>query len=347
MTRVAIAHDDWGLVAPKDAAGMHSELAVIEAVVAVEAACHDAGWETCRIVVGSRGTEPGRGWARHLVGDLEREQPDVVLNLIESVDGISSLEVAGAWLLELSGLPYTGAPPRALQLALDKSVAKAVLAARGVPVAGGLVMETGEEPLPKHLRWPLIVKPVREDGSNGVTQDSVVSDEATLRLRVQQVVAEFLQPALVEEYIEGREINVALLGEGDTLELLPLAEIDFGGYPDGYRPIVTYDAKWNPDSQEYTGSVSVAAKAMDEGTRERVSSVALAAHRAIGVRDYARVDIRLDPERGPIVLEVNPNPDISPDAGIARTAGRVGMSHAALVQRIVNMAIERGRHASP
>jgi D-alanine-D-alanine ligase len=346
MTRVAIAHDDWGLVCPKDAAGMHSELAVIEAVVAVETACRDAGWETCRIVVGSRGSDAGRGWARHLVADLEREQPDVVLNLIESVDGISSLEVAAAWLLELSGVPYTGAPPRALQLALDKSIAKAVLAARGVPVAAGLVMETGDEPLPPRLRWPLIVKPVREDGSNGITQDSVVADEAALRRRVAQVVAEFLQPALVEEYVDGREINVAMLGEGDSLEMLPLAEIDFAGYPEGRRRIVTYDAKWDPGSQEYTGTVSVAAKDMDEGLRKRLAAVALAAHRAIGVRDYARVDIRLDPERGPIVLEVNPNPDISPDAGIARTAARVGMSHSALVQRIVNMAIERGRHAS-
>lgn len=340
MTQVAIAYDDFGLVAADDAPGIESAVATLEAVESVERACASAGWRTTRIEVGSGRPAYSRRWHEALLADIDAAQPDVIVNLIESVDGDSRLEIAACWILELARIPYTGAPPRALALALEKPVTKAVLQSRGVPVARGVVLENGDEPLPP-LRWPLIVKPVREDGSNGITQESVVGDERALRERARWVHRTFGQAALAEEYVDGREINVAILGDR-SLEVLPLAEIDFTGFPEGSRRIVTYDAKWNEGSAECLGTASVGAAPLDAGVHEEIVRTALVAHRAVGVRDYARIDMRLDPERGPLVLEVNPNPDCTPGAGLCRTAERAGISHEELIQRIVRSAIERG-----
>jgi D-alanine-D-alanine ligase len=345
MTRIAIAYDDYGLVAPESAPGVLSEAAVLDCVAEIEDACRAAGWETCRIEVGS-GRGRGADWHRRLFADLQRAHPDAVVNFVESVNGDARLEVAACWLLELAGIPYTGAPPRALALALEKVVAKSLLQSAGLPVARGFMMETGNETVPKDLRWPLFVKPSREDASNGIAQESVVETVKALRARVKLIGGEFRQPCLVEEYVDGREINVSLLGEGRSLRALPLAEIDFTGYPEGSRHIVTFDAKWNLTSAEYHGSVSVAAQELPDGMEDRITEIAMAAHRVIGLRDYARVDMRLDPERGPVILEVNPNPDCSSDAGLTRTAERAGISHRQLLQRIIRCALERRARAA-
>ena len=344
MTRIAIAYDDFGLVAPETAPGFASEAAVVDSVTEVEDACAAVGWETVRIEVGS-----GRGrssdWHRRFLEDLATLRPDAVVNFVESVNGDARLEVAACWLMELSGVPYTGASPRGLGLALEKSVTKSLLQSAGLPVARGVLLETGDEPLPD-LRWPLIAKPSREDASNGITQESVASDEVSLRRRVKRVIEEFRQPVLVEEYVDGREVNVALLGDGAALEVLPLAEIDFSGYPAGLHRIVTYDAKWNLSSVEYKGSVSVAARALPPHLEESVRSIAIAAHRVMDLRDYARIDMRLHPERGPVVLEVNPNPDCSSGAGLALTAARAGIGHQELLRRIIRCALVRGPRAA-
>ena len=345
MTRIAIAYDDFGLVAPETAPGFASEAAVLDSVIEVEDACHAAGWETVRIEVGS-GRGRGASWHQRLLGDIESLKPDAVVNFVESVNGDARLEVAACWMLELSGVPYTGAPPRALGLSLEKTVAKALMQAAGLPVARGFLMERGDEPMPGGMAWPLIAKPSREDASNGISQASVCEDEGSLRARVRQVIADFKQPVLIEEYVEGREINVSLLGDGGTLRVLPLAEIDFSGYPEGLRRIVTYDAKWNTTSVEYTGSVSGPTGELPAGMEERIREIAIAAHGLVGLRDYARVDMRLHPQRGPVVLEVNPNPDCSSGTGLALTAARAGIPHAELLTRIVGFALERGPRAA-
>lgn len=343
-TRIAIAYDDFGLVAPETAAGFASEAAVVDSVSEVEDACAAAGWESARVEVGS-GRGRSAAWHERLLSELHDLKPDAVVNFVESVNGDARLEVAACWIFELSGIPYTGASPRALGLSLEKAVAKALLQAAGLPVSRGFVMETGDEPVPA-LHWPLIAKPSREDASNGITQESVCADEGSLRRRVRRVIEEFKQPVLVEEYVDGREVNVALLGEGTELQVLPLAEIDFSGYPSGLHRIVTYDAKWNLSSVEYTGSVSVAARPLPAGVEESIRRFALAAHRIIGLRDYARVDMRVHPERGPVILEVNPNPDCSSGTGLALTAARAGIPHQELLQRIIRFALARGARAA-
>ncbi|MEX0602784.1 MAG: ATP-grasp domain-containing protein, partial [Bacteroidota bacterium] len=157
---------------------------------------------------------------------------------------------------------------------------------------------------------------------------------------VRVVFQTYDQPALVEEYIEGRELNVAIIGNKRPI-ILPISEIDFSGLPANYPRIVTYNAKWMQGTHEYVGTVGVCPAPIPAELERKIREIALKAYRVMGVRDYARVDIRLDKESQPFVLEVNPNPDISDDAGFARSAREYGMSFEETITRIVEYALER------
>jgi len=265
-------------------------------------------------------------------------EPRCAFNLCESISGDARLESALPLLLDLMGISYTGSPPEALATALHKDRVKAALLAAGVPTPRACLMRTGAEAF--ELRLPCIVKPSREDGSAGISSASVVHDEATLRARVAEVSATFRQPCLVEEYVEGRELNVALFGH-PTARVLPLQEIDFSALPAGLPRIVTYEAKWNLGSVEDLGTRPVLLPDLPEATSARVRRVAQAAFRALGLRDYGRVDLRLDADGAPWVVDVNPNCDLSPDAGMARAAGAVGVDYPALVRLLVRYATKR------
>ena len=197
---------------------------------------------------------------------------------------------------------------------------------------------------PCDLAFPLIVKPVREDGSAGITHASVVWDAAELRRVVESVVTSFRQPALVEEYVDGREFNVAMLGH-PTPRVLPLSEIDFTGLPDGVPRIVSYDAKWTSGSVDDLGTVPVMHPSLPNSVAARVRRVAADAFRAVGVRDYGRVDVRLAANGVPYVVDVNPNCDLSPHAGMARAAAGVGIDYGDLAGLLVRYALRRRRSA--
>lgn len=312
--------------------------AVRECARAAAAACRENGWDAVEI--------PAPRDPLELIARLRDERVDVVFNLVEAVDGDASLEPAVASLLELAGIPYTGSPPRAMTLALEKPITRAVLAALGVPVPAGVTLVRGDESL-AGLRYPVIVKPAASDASHGISLESVVDDEAAARARAAFIRATYGQAAVVEEFIEGRELNVSILGEGEGAEPLPLFEIDFDeDYPTGKPRVVTYVSKWGPeDHPEYQGSWSVPVKDLSPAMAEQVRATALAAFRAIGLRDYGRVDLRLHPERGPFVVDVNPNPDISPCAGLNHAADEGGLTHAQLIGRVVQSALERRKHA--
>jgi D-alanine-D-alanine ligase len=193
---------------------------------------------------------------------------------------------------------------------------------------------------PCTLPFPLIAKPVREDGSVGIASRSVVHDEKALREVAAEVIRTFRQPCLVEQYIEGRELNVALLGF-PTARVLPLSEIDFSLLPSGIPRIVSYEAKWASDSPEYHGTQPVLHPAMAPHVAARVRRVALDAFRALGLRDYGRVDGRLSDGGVPYVIDVNPNCDLSPTAGMARAAAAVGIDYGALLRLIVRYSLRR------
>jgi D-alanine-D-alanine ligase len=193
------------------------------------------------------------------------------------------------------------------------------------------------------LPFPLIVKPTCEDASVGISSTSVVHDSDSLTSAVERVLREHAQPALVEQFIDGREVYVSLLGNHPPAAL-PFHEIDFSDLPDGLPKIVTYAGKWDSDSPEFHGTRPVRCD-LDEPTRARVEHVARAAFRALDLRDYARVDVRLARDGTPFVIDVNPNCDLSDGAGFSRAAGFAGLDHPALVEQVCLSALERHAHA--
>jgi D-alanine-D-alanine ligase len=278
------------------------------------------------------------GDPRRLLADLERARPDAVFHLAESVGGDARMEASVAALLEWIGLPYTGSPPHALAHALDKRVARALLATHGVPVAAGVVLERGDEPL-AGVAPPWIVKPCREDASHGIHLESVVSDEASARRRARFVIERYRQPALVEGFVPGRELNVSLLGPSHAPTPLPLFEIDFSGFPAGQPRLVTYAAKWHPESEEYRGTRAIPARGLDAALAQRAVETACAAWRALELRGYGRVDLRLAADGRMVVVDVNPNPDLGPDEGLARAAAHAGIGYASLIEGLVDQAL--------
>ena len=275
---------------------------------------------------------------------LAEIEPDCAFNLCESLAGDTRLESAVPLVLELLGVPFTGSPPEALRHALYKDRVKRRLEAAGIPTPRACVMARASDPCP--LEFPLIVKPVREDGSVGISSKSVVYTEEELRAQVGEIVTTLRQPCLVEQFIAGRELNVALFGY-PAARVLPLAEIDFSALPSGLPPIVSYEAKWNEGSPEDLGTRPVLHPQLPGNVAARVRRVAVEAFRAIGMRDYGRVDIRLAANGVPYVIDVNPNCDLSRHAGMARAAAAVGMDYTALVKLLVRYALRRRRASEP
>ena len=273
---------------------------------------------------------------------LEASAPACVFNMCESLGGDARLETAVPLMLEFLGIPYTGSDPDALSAALYKDRVKKRLVQAGVPTPGGLLVEhpTAACDLP----FPLIVKPAREDGSAGIWTRSVVYDEASLRARVQELISSFKAPCLVEQFIDGREFSVAMLGFPQA-RILPLQEIDFTRLPTDQPRIVSYDAKWRAGSVEDLGTQPVMHPDLPSAVAARLRRAAAEAFRALGLRDYGRVDLRLSTAGVPYVIDVNPNCDLSPDAGFARAACSVGIDYTALMRLLVRYALRRKKGA--
>jgi len=306
--------------------------ATVEAVAEeVAAALTSDGLHTATLV-------PTEGDFAELRARLEALQPSCVFNMCESLGSDARLETAVPTVLDLMGIPYTGSPPEALSAALYKDRVKQRLIEAGVPTPRGVLLEWPDAPV--DLPFPLIVKPAQEDGSAGIWGKSVVHDEASLRERVAEVINLFKAPCLVEQYTEGREFNVALLGFPQA-RVLPLQEIDFSNLPPDQPHIVSYDAKWRTGSVEDLGTQPVMHPELPPNVAARLRRAATEACRAVGVRDYGRVDIRLSATGVPFVIDVNPNCDLSPDAGYARAAQSVGIDYPALMRLLVRYALRR------
>lgn len=277
---------------------------------------------------------------------LSRQRPELIFNCCESLAGRARFEMHVAAIFELYGIPFTGSSALSLGMALDKGLSKAVFAAAGVPTPLSMRFEPDAEMVVPGLSFPMIVKPVAEDASIGIDDAAVVHDAATLAARVRFVWRTFDQAALVEEFIEGREFNVSLLAtSSSSLRVLPIAEIAFDALPPGRPQIVGYEAKWNEGSAAYRGTNVQCPARLDTDTAARIGQLALAAARAVGMRDYGRIDMRLrDRDQAVLVLEANPNPDLGPQAGFLRAAAAAGMGMQEAIMEIVNRAIERSAH---
>ncbi len=313
-----------------------SEVGVIEEREQVEKALQNKGYRTSLFNID--------GDIKRLINFVEIQKPDLIFNLCESLMGESLHEMHIAGIYELMNIPYTGAATLALGTCLNKVRAKDILRAYGIPTAQHIISANVEACHidEAHLHFPFIVKPIHEDASIGIQNSSVVYDIPSLQKQVAYILKTFNEPALVEEYIEGRELNVAIIGN-EQPTILPISEIDFSKLPSGYPKIVTYNAKWVEGTPEYAGTVGTCPAQLDTDVEQRIRKVALQAYQLMEIRDYARVDIRLDASNTPYVLEVNPNPDISCDAGFARSARTAGMTFDDMILKIVETAFERSR----
>lgn len=315
-----------------------SESAVVEQAQAIAVALREAGHRPQSFAL--------RDLAG-LVSFLAQAKPDLVFNCCEAVNGNAALESHAAAVFEMLGIAFTGSSALTLGLCQDKALAKAVLAAHDVPTPAWWVLAPDKTPelarLHNPVIYPAIVKPLREDASLGIDADSVVDDEAALLQQARRVWQRFQQPALVEEFIAGRELNVALLaGSTGKLEYLPISEIIFHDLPDARQHIVGYDAKWRKDSLACQRTEPVCPAPLAPALAQRANDIALAAANALNLRDYARIDLRVRAtDEAVFLLEANPNPDIGPDSGFMRAALASGRSAAQVVSQIVACALRR------
>jgi D-alanine-D-alanine ligase len=283
-----------------------------------------------------------------LLETLRTEKPDVVMNLVEWFHDDIENETFVPATYEMLGQSYTGNRPLALALCQKKPHAKALLAAAGLPVPRGLLVDlvAGKAPAELPLKYPLIVKPAFDDASGGIDAGSVVRDRKALDARVQLVVGEHKMPALIEEFIEGREIHCAILGG----KPLPLYEMEFkqGAVDNDGRMlpnIITYRAKWDPYSRDhYAMEGKCPAAGFDDAAAARIQAIAVRAYQTLGCRDYARVDMRVDTSGNPYILEVNPNPDLADSCAFAQCVRASGRTYAQAIQEIVGFALERARN---
>jgi D-alanine-D-alanine ligase len=273
--------------------------------------------------------------------------PDLVFNCAESFQRNPALEYLVPGVLEAEGYRYTGSPPLALLVSRNKAMSKKVLAYHGIRVPGFVTYRPGEPiRISRRLRFPLIVKPLQSDASAGIAHASVVQDEAALAERVTLMHERFHQPAIAEEFIEGRELYVSMIGNGEELDLLPLTEMVFD--KDKTRPeerIATQYAKWDETYRARRGIRNVFARPLGRAVRERIDTICRTAFRVLWLRDYARLDVRLAPDGEVWFLEANANPFISYGHDMANAAEKAGMDYYQFVQRLVDEAVERYERA--
>ena len=269
---------------------------------------------------------------------------DVVFNLCESLSGDARYESSVAAILERLGVPYTGSRAQCLRLCLNKQACGEVLRRAGVPVPEAVLIDEQLDVPPK-LGWPLILKPNSEDGSTGIWSSSVVRGPGAYAEALARLRAAGLAPVIAQRYVEGREINVALLGE-QPRRLLPINEIDFAEMPAELPRIVSYECKWIDGTSEWRGARVVPAE-LEPATARAVARLARAAAEAVGMGSYGRVDFRIDAQGRPWVVDVNPNCALAPDAGFATSATRASLSYADLIATIVEAAIDQRSWPEP
>ncbi|OGG51744.1 MAG: hypothetical protein A3F84_07570 [Candidatus Handelsmanbacteria bacterium RIFCSPLOWO2_12_FULL_64_10] len=275
--------------------------------------------------------------------NLRAARPDFVFNMAEGAGG-AGRESFIPTLLERFGIPYLGADPTALGVCLHKAHCKEVLLAHALPTAPFVVWDSPGRRLPP-FGLPAVVKPLHEGSSKGITDRCLVRTAADLMREVERIVGVYRQPAIVEKFLPGREFTAAMLGNGASLEILPLVEVDFSALPDGSNPIYSYEAKWIWDVPSRPLNVFHCPAIVEDDLRREIESICREAFVVLGCRDWCRVDLRLDERGRPSILEVNPLPGILPrpeeNSCFPKAARAAGMDYAALVHRVLDIALRR------
>jgi D-alanine-D-alanine ligase len=284
---------------------------------------------------------------QRIVSRINKFSPDAIFNFVESVEGISSYEYCTAGLFELLGFEYTGNSPFCLGNCLNKERTKNILRSFKIRTPKSVILNSLKRPNGNgfrkfDLKYPVILKLLNEDASIGISEYSVVNKPEELKKQFEFLFETYKQEIIAEEFIDGRELNIAILGD----VVLPVSEIDFTGLPENLPKIVTYDGKWIAESVYYANTKPKCPAELDTKLKKKLTAIALEAFHALSCRDYARIDIRVDKSGKPYVIEVNPNPDISEDSGFARAAAAKGITYTELLTTIANFAIKRRKNDS-
>jgi D-alanine-D-alanine ligase len=278
-----------------------------------------------------------------LVNGLRAEPVDLVFNLSERFRNLSALDYSVAAVLEMLDIPYTGATAQGLMLARDKALTKMVLAYHGLRIPHFMVCPRGAPvKRPSDIRHPLIVKPLDEDASVGISQASVVRDDGALAERVAFIHDRFRTDAIVEEFIAGRELYVGVMGN-DPPRALPPIEMVFGNDTDEEARIATFKVKWSVKHRESRGITNRIAKGLPKEVLDQLADVAVKAYQAAGLHDYGRIDVRLAHDHEIYIVEANPNPYLADGEDLAWAAEEGGFEYPQFIERIAEMALERAK----
>ncbi len=265
----------------------------------------------------------------------------LVFNLCEEIAGRFDGESAVLLPLHDMGFATMGGSPHNLDLCRDKHLTKDFLMSRGIPTAPYQVFNSGDEPV--DLPFPVIAKPVLEDSSAGITRESVLFDEGSLRRRVKQLLEMYRQPIMAEMFLDGREFNISVWGNEPPI-ILPLAETIFGAVEEAHVKVLNFDSKWNPDSFEYHEFTVGCPAVVDSALDRQIRTLALASYRATACQDFARIDMR-EKDGQLYVLEVNPNPCLAHDGGFVRASHEAGYDYPHMLRQIVEWSWKRARKA--
>ena len=275
---------------------------------------------------------------------LQEHRPLFAFNMSEGLHGVSR-EAQIPAILEMLRIPYLGSDPLTLTVCLDKARAKEILAYHGIPTAPFSVVRSMEEFEDARVRFPAMVKPLHEGSSKGIYNSCVVRTTDDLEREVAAILSTYHEPALVEEFLPGREFTVAMLGNGRDARVLPIVEIRFDALPAGVNHIYSYEAKWIWDRSDNPLDIFECPAKVEPALRARIETVCLDAYRVLHCRDWSRIDVRLDARGEPCIIEVNPLPGILPrpedNSCFPKAARAAGMGYASLINTVLDIAMER------
>ncbi|MEN6386179.1 MAG: ATP-grasp domain-containing protein [Phycisphaerales bacterium] len=337
--KVLILHNTFG---PANDPLYESRAGVLEQVKMVEQSCDKLGIKSTTLTIEN---------LNHLMKVLESRKEKIIFNLIEEFVGNIEHAPFVPVICQAFGKACTGSKTSVLVTAQNKFQTKALLSAHGISCPTGIVLQPAEKFNPNLLKkGKYIIKPALSDASEGITADCVVSmptEREKAKAIIRQLQQRFNQPIMIEQYIAGRELNVSVLQRNGKVDVLPIAEIDFSAFPKELPRIVDYSAKWEKESFAYNNTPRKIPADLDFNLSNEIEKLAISAWHALGCQDYIRVDFRLDEENKPYVIEINPNPDISADAGFAAALEAGGINYELFVFAIIENASKRLVGANP
>ena len=271
-------------------------------------------------------------------------KPDIVFNIAEGINNLSRESQIPA-MLDMLNIPYTGSDALTLGICLDKARTKEILSYYKIPNANFILVDKFK-PLSNHsIEFPSIVKPVSEGSSKGIFNSSIVRNYDELNAEIKRVVDEYNQPAIIEEFLPGKEFTIALIGNGDSIEILPIVEIKYENFPDDVEHLYSYEAKWILDTKDSVFDVFECPAEIDNDLEKQIKETVLQTYNVLRCKDWSRIDIRLDKNRIPNVIEINPLPGIMPDptenSSFPKAARAAGINYNEMIQRVLLEACKR------